>query len=128
MLKNIISTLVIAGLLTMTAVAPYAFGQDSVEQYNAGFAAGKDHGQNDATLMKIVWGALFGPLAVGYNLFITPSIPDDRILLISGEGEDFTTGYLDGYKQGYKQQAVMYNVIGWASWLLYVVITQAVNN
>jgi len=122
-MRMLVSVILIAALLTTTLVAPLAMAQEARDLYNEGFQDGKQDGQSDASLLKIAWGALFGPLAVLYNLLTGPNIPDDRLIRIADQGEDYTSGYLAGYRAGYKQQSVMYNVIGWATWLILAIIS-----
>ena len=122
MLKRIIVITLIAALIG-TSVGMPILAQPSREAYNAGFEAGREDGPKDVGYLKIFWGAILGPLAMFFTLLESPHVPDDRVLRVTDQGNDFLDGYLDGYRRAFKEQALMYNLIGWSSWLMFAVIS-----
>lgn len=123
-LQKLISMTLIAALFMTQLISPIALAQTS-DQYRVGFSHGREDGQFDASLAKIVWGIFLGPAALLYNMALVKELPIDRASEISDRPDDYRKGYLVGYQSGFKQRSVYYSLIGWSTWALFYVVLQA---
>lgn len=100
---------VIVVLALLFTVAP-VFGQSG---YSDGLADGERDGANDAEMVGMIWGALFGIFNLGFVLLTAPpDMPASRIVGLEGKPSEYKSGYLEGYRNGRQTRRLTYSVIG----------------